>query len=306
MMAQGAHGRACAGEQGRSMRAHWQDEVALLLRGGNFERWHASLEVARDAVAQAKARVEDELDAVAVSAKRVERGEGRAEDALSDADTFGHAAALCADRVEVLDNAALDMVSHFENQRTRCTRLWESLGALEMAMDTAKEAGRTAEVAKLEHQHALRLEAYEIENAQKHRMWREVESLWGRALLQNLEKSELSHRADRTRENANTLFAAQGTLEAAHGEAQAALRQAQGALAEAERAFEAALDSAGPDLGAVARADYLYWPAAEDNNMVYVTPLRTGAIEDLTLMPGTLYQCDHRHGLAGMTPVQPA
>jgi hypothetical protein len=67
----------------------------------------------------------------------------------------------------------------------------------------------------------------------------------------------------------------------------------------------ATFDDAKRDLDCILGTDFLYWPAREDNKIVYATPL----IDDKTsyvlpLSPGKLYRCDPRLGIDGLVAVE--
>ena len=277
------------------MKAKWFDEVAVILQSDQFHTWLERLERSRKTLRLLRERHEEVLTQVNLLEFRAEIAHRKAIDTLERANHLDDESIGLSNESAEIENASFEEVSQFEAQRAKCTKLWETLGAVDMQIDEAKGGG---DVARLTRQREKLATEYEREAERKQELWVEVEALWVRSIDRSLALHEKRHKAKVVRSEAETYFQQQSSeskqAEVLREEASTLAEQLAGAEAEVTTCCAEAREN----YECLLHEDFLYWSAREDNKLVYATPL----LHDTTnyaveLRPGAVYQCPHQRGL---------
>ena len=277
------------------MKAKWFDEVAVILQSDEFHTWLGRLERSRKNLRLLRERHEELLTQVNLLEFRAEIAHRKAIDTLERANQLDDESIELSNESAEIENASFEEVSQFEAQRAKCTKLWESLGAVDMQIDEAKGG---SDVARLNRQREKLAAEYEREAERKQELWVEVEALWVRSIDRSLALHEKRHKAKVVRSEAETYFQQQSS-ESRQGEA---LREEADKLAEQLAGAEAEVTTccaeARENYECLLHDDFLYWSAREDNKLVYATPLLYDTTNyAVELRPGAVYQCPHQKGL---------
>ncbi len=252
------------------MRALRLSELREILQGAPFTAWWGDFERAGAELRQAAERRQDLASQAELMELRSELVQRSAMDAFSDAGTAEEAQARLGAEAQDLENRALGLVGHYEEQRFKTSDLWYRLGGLERTLEeTTDPAARKA----LERQLPGLQQEYAAEDQRRDRLWAEVEETWARSFERSLLSHEHGDRARRIRREAERLFkeaderrqrARQLKAEAdaaAREEAAAAQRQAQ------------LLERAAREFGCAHGERFLYWRHREDKRAAFAVPL---------------------------------
>ncbi len=288
------------------MKALSLTELRDLLAGPTFAAWWAELSRAHVELRDAGARHRDLLSQAELMELRSELVQRTAMDAFSDAGVAEEEAARAAARAQELENRALTLVGHYEEQRFRTSDLWYRLGGSERTVEeSADAAARKALEKQLQ---ALQAE-YAVEDRKRDRLWAEVEEAWEAAFEQSLLAHEHTDRSRRIRKEAERLFEEaeerKQRSRQLRGEADAAGRE-RAAAAERQAAL---LERAGRELGCAAGERFLYWRHAEDKRAAfavalvddpegYNVPVRALSVYAVGPQRGTAFLEPAREGLA--------
>jgi hypothetical protein len=195
-------------------------------------------------------------------------------DAFSDAGTAEEAQARLGADAQELENRALGLVGHYEEQRFRSSDLWYRLGGLERTLEeTADPVLRKG----LERQLPALKQEFGQEEQKRDRLWAEVEETWARAFERSLLSHEHGDRARRSRKEAERHFKeADERRQRARqlkGEADAAVREQE----EAAQRKAQLLERAGREFGCVHGDRFLYWRHRDDKRVAFAVPLVSDA-----------------------------
>jgi hypothetical protein len=281
------------------VKAKWIDEVTEILASDRFTAWFESLENARLTVKRMIDRSDELLTQVNLLEFRAELAHRKAIDTLERANALEDESAELANQAAELENASFEVVSQFEMQREVTTKLWETLGAIEGAIEDG-----SSDRARLEKRRIKAKEEYEREDKKKQLLWAEVEKLWIRSIDCNLALREKKQKAKLVRAEAENLFS-RHTEEANEA---SKLRNEAAKVADAQAQAKATLveaeESARRNFECLLTVDFMYWVARESNKMVYAVPL----IEDakhyvVPVSPGHIYRCSPTLGIDEMVLV---
>ncbi len=285
------------------MKAKWIDEVVEIVSADRFADWLEGLHRARQDLKAKSDRYDEILTQVNLVEFRAELAHRNAIETLERSTRLEDMSARLANESAVLENDSFEVVSQFEMQRDRTTKLWETLGAIDV---TIEQAQSERERKKLQKQKQKLSEDYEREDQRKQRLWSDVERLWIRSIDCNLALRELRHKGALVRKQAEALFEA---YEAESRQAQALREEADKISLERdarEEALEKAQESARSDFGCLLHEDFLYWVAREDNKVVYTVPLIDDAENyPVEIVAGQVYKTTPQGGVDAMTPVDP-
>jgi chromosome segregation ATPase len=277
-------------------------EVRDILAGEAFHAWLDQLGKARRAKRLAGQRADELKTQVHLLDFRSELAHTKAIDTLHEADSLEHEAAILGSEAAELDNTSFESVSGFEDMRKRCTALWQDMERLEVEAEAAAKAGKEAKAKDLSREREKVAKSYEAAVAEKDAIWKEVETLWRRNIEKGLALHEVKHKSTLVRNAANALFEEVEASERKAAELKSRLEETREEKAQAEESFEALMEEGRQTFDALLREDFLYWPSSLDNKEVYVTPLIENSGDyALDLVPGTLYRCDHRQGIEGLS-----
>ncbi len=288
------------------MRALSLSELRELLQGAAFAAWWAELTRAQADLRDAGARHRELLSQAELMELRSELVQRTAMDAFSDGGLAEEAAARAAAQAQALENRALTLVGHYEEQRFRTSDLWYRLGGSERSVEeTADAAARKA----LEKQLQALQSEYAAEDRKRDALWAEVEGAWEASFEQSLLAHEHDDRSRRIRKEAERLFEEaeerKQRSRQLRGEADAAGRE-RAAAAERQAAL---LERAGRELGCAAGERFLYWRHAEDKRAAfavalvddpegYNVPVRALSVYAVGPQRGTAFLEPAREGLA--------
>jgi len=277
-------------------------ELREILQGAPFAAWWAEHGRATAELAQATERSQDLRSQAELMELRSELVQRTAMDAFSDAGTAEEAQARLGADAQELENRALALVGHYEEQRFRSSDLWYRLGGLERTLEEAKDP---AERKALERQVPALKQEVVLEEQKRDRLWAEVEETWARSFERSLLSHEHGDRARRIRKEAERLFkeaderrqrARQLKVEAdaaAREEAAAGQRQAQ------------LLERAGREFGCVHGDRFLYWRHRDDKRAAFAVPLLADAEGyNVELKPLAVYTVGPLRGVAFLEPAR--
>lgn len=252
------------------MKALSLSELRDLLQGATFAAWWGELSRAHVELREAGARHRELLSQAELMELRAELVQRTAMDAFSDAGVAEEEAARAAARAQELENQALTLVGHYEEQRFRTSDIYFRLGGSERSIEETADA--TARRALEKQLQALRQE-YAVEDRKRDRLWADVEAAWEASFEQSLLGHEHSDRSRRIRKEAERLF------EEAEERKQRS-RQLRGEAEAAEREHAAAaerqaklLERARHELGCAAGERFLYWRHREDKRAAFAVAL---------------------------------
>ncbi len=278
------------------MKAKWIDEVKEILASDAFERWLERLEEGRVALRKKTQRHEELLTQVNLLEFRAELAHRNAIDTLENANELEDESAQLANEAAELENRSFEIVSQFEMQRDKCTRLWEQLGAYDVRIEEEPSQAK-----KLQKQRERINEDYAREDQRKQRLWREVNELWERSIDRDLALVEKRHKGALVRDRAEKLFAIHEREAHQAGDLRREADQMAAEREDAEKSVRETQEAARQEFDCLLHSDFLYWIAQEDNKIVYCTPL---IVDDdnyvVPLEPGRVYRCHHQSGIESL------
>ncbi|HEY6099442.1 MAG TPA: hypothetical protein VIW03_08435 [Anaeromyxobacter sp.] len=268
-------------------------DLRELLQGSAFSAWWAELARAVGALRDARARHEDLAAQSETMLVRSELAQRTAVDAFGRAgDAEEEGARLAAD-AQGLENRALELVGHYEEQRFRTSDVWVRAGGAERLLEERREAAERARrkdgpkgkdaakaraqteaaVAEAERQLRELRELYAREDGRRARLWEEVEAAWQASFEQSLLAAERGVAARKLRREAERLFqeAEERRVRAKHLAAEAAA--AGRARDEAEQRRKALLAEAREKFGCTPGDGYLYWRHPDDKKAAFAVAL---------------------------------
>jgi len=276
------------------VKAKWIDEVAELLRSDVFAAWYEGIESVRHTHRNSIARHEETLTQVNLLEFRAELANRRAIETLERANTLEDLSAELANEAAELENASFEVVSQFEMQRDRCTKLWEQLGGLDVKIEEATPDQKK----RFERQRASINEEYEREDQRKQRLWSEVERLWLRSIDCNLALRERQLKATLVRAEAEHLFQVHSSELDQATDLRAKAEQCAMERDAAEHALNAAREDARLKFECLLTEDFLYWLSREDNKVVYaVSLIADNEHYGIAVEPGMFFRCDPVRGI---------
>ena len=197
-----------------------------------------------------------------------------------------------------------------ECQNRESTAVGEELeDGREELKDARAKAGADAsrlddEIQRVTREYRAAHDVYERESARKARLWEEVEGMWQESSRLSLTCAEKEMKARRVRRTAERLLA---QSEAQKGEAMAQREKAEAMEKERSRLeaeAERLLARAAESFGCLAGEDFLYWGAAESNEIAYAFSLiDEPETYNLEVVAGGLYQVTLRKGVRFLEPV---
>jgi hypothetical protein len=278
------------------MKALSLTELRDLLQGGTFAAWWAELSRAHVELRDAGARHRELLSQAELMELRAELVQRTAMDAFSDGGLAEEEAARAAARAQELENRALTLVGHYEEQRFRTSDIWYRLGGSERSIEESADAvARKA----LEKQLQALQQEYAVEDRKRDRLWAEVEEAWEAAFEQSLLAHEHSDRSRRIRKEAERLFEeAEDRKQRSRqlrGEAEAADRE-RGAAGDRQAKL---LERARHELGCAAGERFLYWRHREDKRAAFAVALVDDAeAYNLPVKALSIYAVGPKRGVA--------
>jgi len=248
-------------------------ELREVLQGAPFAAWWGELSRAQVELREAGARHRDLLNQAELMELRSELVQRAAMDAFSEAGAAEAVAARGAAHAQELENQALALVGHHEEQRDRASAAWYRLCGGEGA---AEEASDAASRKALEKQLGALRQEYAAEAGKRDRLWGQVEAAWATSFEQSLLAHEHADRSRRIRKEAERRFA-----EAEERKQRARQLKVEAATAERERIAAAGrrdllLDQARRELGCAAGDGFLYWRHAGDQRAAFAVALADG------------------------------
>ena len=245
------------------MKALRLSELRELLQGAPFGAWWTEFTRGATVALDATARHQELQGQVELMDLRSELAQRTAMDAFSMAGEAEAAAARAgADALE-LENAALALVGHYEEQRFKTSDLWYRLGGLER---TAEESADAAQRKQLERQREQLQREYAAEDQRRDRLWGEVEATWARSFERSLLSQEHADRSRRVRREAEERRLRARQL---HAELEASSRDQR--TADAQRTQ--LLERAAREFGCVSGERFLYWRHPEDSRAAFAVAL---------------------------------
>ncbi|HSM92458.1 MAG TPA: hypothetical protein VLT47_06170 [Anaeromyxobacteraceae bacterium] len=261
------------------MKALRLSELQELIQSQPFAAWWADYQAAVDAAREARLHDDDVVAQAQMMELRAELAQRAAVDVFTLAGETQDAAARTATEAQALENQALVIVGHYEDQRFRTSDAWYRLGGAERAVEVAREAaadGRPESRASLEHAERARQAhqaQYDAEDARRTRLWAEVEATWEQAFSRSLVAAETELRARRVRQEAERLFkeAEERRARARQLRADADAAGRERAAADERRAGLLAL--AGERFGCTPGDSFLYWRHGADPRSAFAVAL---------------------------------
>jgi hypothetical protein len=252
------------------MKALRLTELRELLQGAPFGAWWTEFTRGAAQAQEATARHLELLGQVELMDLRSELAQRTAMDAFSLAGEAEAAASRAAADAQELENRALALVGHYEEQRFRTSDLWYRLGGLER---TVEETAEAAQKKLLERQREGLQREYAAEDQRRDKLWSEVEATWARSFERSLVSHEHADRSRRVRREAERLFreAEERRLRARglHADLEASTRDQR--TAEGQRAE--LLERAAKEFGCVSGDRFLYWRHPEDSRAAFAVAL---------------------------------
>lgn len=281
-------------------------ELQALVASPAFEAWWAELEAARGAVQAAESKHEEHLGQTALMEFRAELAQKHAVDTLYRAGDHEDRAAAAQAEAEELENRSFRGVSEFEEQRYRTSEAWYRLGAADKKLEEARARGAgPADLEPLQRAQRSALADYEREDAQKARLWDEVEALWARSAADSLLVAEQKSLSGRVRKSAERLFeealARKEKAKALATQGEAAARQLEAARARLSSVLEQARASFGCAVG----TDFLYFRHRDDQRSAWCVALVQSVDGfNIEVRPRGLYRVDRIRGVAFLEPAR--
>lgn len=284
-------------------KAKWIDEVVDVVSSDKFADWLTGVHRARKNLKESVERYEELLTQVNLVEFRAELAHRNAIDTLERANRLEDSSARLANEAAVLENDSFEVVSQYEMQRDRTTKLWEQMGGIDLLLE---EAGSDRDRAKHTKQRTKISESYEREDQRKQRLWADVERLWVRGIDCNLALVELRHKSKLEHKVAEALFLAyeNESQQAAALKSEADKKSLDRDRSEEELAER--MERARTEFLCLLNEDFLYWVARENNKTVYAVPLIDDA-ENYTVpvAAGQVYQCDAQRGVETLVLLDP-
>ncbi|MBK9519024.1 MAG: hypothetical protein IPO09_17090 [Anaeromyxobacter sp.] len=282
------------------MKAVRLGELQELIQGPVFSAWWTDYARAVSAWEGLSARRQELLSQAELMELRSELAQRTAMDAFSDGGSAEEAAARLGTEAQVLENRALALVGHFEEQRNRTSEAWYRLGGVERALEETSDAAARK---PLERQLPALQQEYGVEVQRRDRVWAEVEETWARSLERSLLSSEHAARARRIRKDAERLFKEaeerRQRAQQLRADADAAARDEAGA---GQRCAQL-LDRASRELGCVHGDRFLYWRRLDDKRAAFAVPLASDAEgHNLPLAPLAIHAVGPLRGVAYLEP----
>jgi hypothetical protein len=280
------------------VKAKWIDDVTELVNSEEFLDWFQRLESARDNTRLANEKHEELLTQTNLLEFRAELAHRKAIDTLEEANSLADLCADLANQSAELENASFEVVSHYELQREKCTRIWEQIGGLEVREEDSKDRTASAKIKKLKSD-------YEHQEQEKQRLWGEVERLWIRSIHCNLSLSERQIRARIVRDDAEALFLIhEQERQRALGHNAKAHRMAV-ERDEARNALETLNIEANTLFSCLVSETFLFWISREDNKFVYaVSLIYNSESYAMPVGPGQVFRCSALTGIDALELVQ--
>jgi hypothetical protein len=252
------------------MKALRLTELRELLQGAPFGAWWTEFTRGAVAAQEASARLQDLKSQVELMDLRSEAAQRTAMDAFSAAGEAEAAAARAAAEAQELENRALGLVGHYEEQRFKTSDLWYRLGGLER---TVEETADGAQRKLLERQRETLQREYGAEDQRRDKLWGEVEATWARSFERSLLSHEHADRSRRVRRESERLFreAEERRLRARQLHAELETAAAEQKAAEARRTE--LLAQAARDLSCVPGDRFLYWRHPDDSRAAFAVAL---------------------------------
>lgn len=285
------------------MKAKWIDEVAEIASSEDFADWLEGLHRTRKEMKAKAERYDEILTQVNLVEFRAELAHRNAIETLEESTRLEDAAAELENESAVLENNSFEVVSQFEMQRDRTTKLWEQLGGLDVNIEQASGGKKKS----YQKQRDRMNEDYEREDVRKQRLWVEVEKLWIRNIDCNLALRERRHKSKVVRRKADGLFEAYEAESKQAKELADAAEAVQAEKVRAEQDFEKDLQAAKDKYACLLNEDFLYWVAREDNKVVYTVPLFDDAENyQPAVVAGQVYRTTPQLGIDGLVLVDPS
>lgn len=262
------------------MKALRLGELQELLQSQPFAAWWADFQRAVTAAREARLHDEDLVAQAQLMELRAELAQRSAVDVFTAAGEAEEAEARIGADAQALENHALEIVGHYEDQRFRTSDLWYRLGGAERAVEVAREAAAKAKrpeaIAALEHaekaQRQLQAE-YEAEDARRTRLWADVEGTWEKAFTRSLLAAETGVRGRGVRREAERLFKEaeerRGRARQLRADADAAGREREAA----EKRRDDLRSRAGERFGCTPGESFLYWRHRDDQRSAFAVAL---------------------------------
>lgn len=284
------------------MKALRLSELREVLQGASFAAWWAEVSRATAELRQAAERRQDLASQAELMELRAELVQRTAMDAFSDAGGAEEAQARLGAEAQDLENRALGLVGHYEEQRFRSSDLWYRLGGLERTLEETRDAAARK---ALERQLPGLRQEFAQEEQKRDRLWAEVEETWARSFERSLLSHEHGDRARRIRREAERLFKeADERRQRARqlkGEADAAAREE---AAAAQRGAQL-LERASREFGCVHGDRFLYWRHRDDKRAAFAVPLVADAEGyNVELAPLSVYTVGPLRGVAFLEPAR--
>lgn len=300
-------------------------DLRELLQGAVFSTWWTEHGRAVEALRDAGTRHEDLVSQSETMLFRSELAQRAAVDAFSRAGVVEEEGRRLAAEGQRLENLALELVGHYEEQRFKTSDLWVRLGGAERGLEEKREAaGRAkakkdgarkdgakaraqAEVAVAEaERHCKELrDHYAREDGRRARLWDEVEAAWGTSFEQALLAAEKGAAARRVRREAERLFQ----------EAEERRVRAKQLAAEAEAASQARVDAQGRRDALLAQArerfgcapgeGFLYWRHPDDKRAAFAVALADDPDDaNIEVKALGIYTVGRQRGVAFLEPAR--
>ncbi|HUL61387.1 MAG TPA: hypothetical protein VLU43_19070 [Anaeromyxobacteraceae bacterium] len=307
------------------MRALRLAELRELLQGAEFAAWWAELSRAAAAVEEARRRQEDLRSQAELMELRSELAQRSAMDAFSRAGEAEDAAATAGADAQALENRALGLVARYEGQRFRTSDVWVRLGGAERAMEERRDGlaaaqreaagargeGKTrvaaaeAALRATERAHEALRDEYQADDAERGRLWREVEETWSRSFERSLLASERLDASGHERRDSERLFkeADERRVRAKQlrAEAEAAARD----HADTERRRAELLERAAERFGCLAGDTFLYWRHPDEQRTAFAVSLhRDSDGHNVAVEPLVVYAVGRERGVALLEPAR--
>jgi chromosome segregation ATPase len=265
------------------MRAVRLGDLRELLESTDFAAWWTEWQRASAALREARDRREDLLAQAELMAARMDLAQRAAADAFSRSGEAEDEGTRWSAGAQEEENRALALVGAHEERRARADDLRARLGAAERALEERRAAASGGRAGagdphegapgEAERQRASLAVEHGAAEAERRRLWDEVEAAWAGAFERSLLGAEHAAVARSVRREAERLFAEaeerRGRARQLTADAEAAAR----AVGEVEARLDALRVVARDAFGCVAGPAFLYWRHAEDDRSAFAVAL---------------------------------
>jgi len=282
------------------------NDVRELVGSAEFQAWFAAFTAARKALAEADQARDEALAQLTVMEFRAELTQKNAIDTLYRGGEHEDLAARLLADAEAAENKSFPGVAAFEEQRFKVSELWYRLGALEKAVEEARDGKKAAwEIEALEKKQKLATEEYTREMGRRDRLWDEVERLWMQGAEASLLTAEQKVLARKVRRTSEQLFALAEDRKKKALSLKAAAEAAATALEAARAKLEATRTRARELFGAAVGEDFLYFRHRDDQRHAYAVAL----VEDsenynIEVKPLVVYSVERQRGVGFLEPAR--